>query len=85
MYQVLFLEKNGNVFGVGAVLGDGSKWFREYGDKSKDYPRPIIYQERDRALNHAKRVVTWLKRNDKDLFNRVMSYQIVKVYEAEQS
>lgn len=75
-YIVMFLDSTGPV-GVSAVWAEGSRWVRFYGDNSKDYPRPVFYDDRRSALNHAKAVTGWLKRNN-DF--RVFSYKVLPVY-----
>jgi hypothetical protein len=82
-YIVMFLDHNGPV-GIGAIWADGGRWVRFYEDDSKDYPRPVFYNDRRSALNHAKAVTGWLKRNDQGAtgFGRVFSYKVLPIFAA---
>jgi len=82
-FFVMFLDHNGPV-GVSALWADGSRWVRFYADVSKDYPRPVFYDGRRSALNHAKAVTGWLKRNDGDFYKRIFSYRVLPIRDAAQ-
>jgi hypothetical protein len=80
-YIVMFLDTSGPV-GVSAVWADGTRWVRFYAEEGKDYPRPVFYDNRRTATNHAKAVTGWLKRNDGDFFKRTFMYKVLPIYAA---
>jgi hypothetical protein len=79
-FIILFYKYNFNI-GVGAIWADGSKGMRMYGDQSRDYPRPIFYDDRKAAKNHARHVVRLFGKTNKNMnLDYDCSYQILPIY-----
>jgi len=77
-YLVLFTDERGRT-GVSAIWADGSRWVR-FAKSSRKYPRAVYFQSRKDAINHARCVIGWVKRND-TFFNIKFSYSVVPVSE----